>query len=112
MRRSILSIAVNAGVFACFVCMIGTGMAMEYLLPSNGGQRAIWGLGRHGWISVHVGLVLLLLLLLAAYVGLHWNGLATVLRGRSREGPGTAIGLVIVLIGLIALAVAPVLSLE
>lgn len=109
MGRSILSVAVNAGVLVCFLCMLGTGMAMEYLLPSAGGQHAIWGLDRGGWTSIHVWLALLLLLLLLVQACLRWNSVVTILRGRSREGPGTGIGLILVLVGLIALAVLPLL---
>jgi hypothetical protein len=76
-------------------------------LPSGVERDSIWSVNRVGWTRIHLGLVSALLLVVIVEVPLRWRSLLAVFAGRLHGGPGDGIGIVIVLLGLVALAVVP-----
>jgi hypothetical protein len=71
----------------------------------------VLGLDRHEWGSLHFWTALAFLAALALHLALHWRFLASLLRGRAREGSWQRALLgVCGLLALIALALAPLLA--
>jgi hypothetical protein len=85
---------------------------MRYILPPGSGRwKFIWGLDRHEWGSIHFWISVIFLSILTIHLILHWRWVANFIKGRPREGSGLRAGLGIVgLIGLLALAIAPLVS--
>ena len=112
MKRPTLNFAIDAVAFAGFVLLTTTGVLMRYVLPPGSGHfRTIWGLDRHGWGHIHFWISFIFLGILAVHLVLHWRWILNVIIGRPREESGLRVALGVVgLVGLLALAVAPLLS--
>jgi hypothetical protein len=112
MKRPTLNFAIDAVAFAGFVLLATTGVLMRYILPPGSGRfRTIWGLDRHEWGHIHFWISFIFLGILAVHLVLHWRWIINVIIGRPREGSGLRAGLGIIgLLGLLALAISPVLS--
>ena len=112
MKRSKLNFIFDAAAFVGFVFLTTTGVLMRYVLPP-GSRRfsTIWGLDRHGWGDIHFWISIAFLGILTMHLLLHWRWVMNILTGKPGEGSGLRAGLGIVgVIGLLALAVAPLLS--
>jgi hypothetical protein len=98
--------------FIGFVLLTSTGILMRYVLsPGSGRWKVIWGLDRHEWGSIHFWISIIFLSILTIHLILHWRWIMTFIKGRPREGSGLRAGLGIVgLVGITALAIAPVVS--
>jgi hypothetical protein len=98
--------------FIGFVLLTSTGILMRYVLPPGSGRwKVIWGLDRHEWGSIHFWISIIFLSILTIHLILHWRWIMTFIKGRPREGSGLRAGLGIVgLVGITALAIAPVVS--
>jgi hypothetical protein len=112
MKRPIQNFTIDTIAFIGFVLLTTTGVLMRYVLPPGSGRfKAIWGLDRHEWGSIHFWISIVFLSVLAIHLVLHWRWIVTVITGRPREGSGLRAGLGMVgLAGLLALSVAPLLS--
>ena len=112
MRRPNVNFLVDFLGFAGFVLLTATGVLMRYVLPPGSGHfTTIWGLDRHEWGSIHFWMAIAFLAVLACHLFLHWRWIATLMRGRPREGSGARVALGTVgLAALLALAIAPFLS--
>jgi len=88
MRRSVLNFVLDGVSFLVMLAMIGTGLVMRFVLPPGTGGRGrgeeptklLWGLGRHDWGDVHFWLAVVLLVLLAVHVALHWTWICNLVR--------------------------------
>ncbi|UCD35564.1 MAG: DUF4405 domain-containing protein [Nitrospiraceae bacterium] len=98
--------------FTGFVLLTSTGVLMRYILPPGSGRwKAIWGLDRHEWGSIHFWISVLFLGVLTVHLILHWRWVVTFIARKPREGSGLRAGLGIIgLAGLAALAIAPLVS--
>lgn len=112
MDRRVKNFIIDTIAFVGFVLLTTTGVLMRYVLPPGSGRfKAIWGLDRHGWGSIHFWISIVFLSVLAIHLFLHWRWIVTVLTSRPREGSGLRAGLGIIgLIGLLALSFAPLVS--
>jgi hypothetical protein len=112
MKRSKLNFILDAAAFSGFVFLTTTGVLMRYVLPPGSKRFSmIWGLDRHGWGDIHFWISIAFLGLLAMHLLLHWKWVVNTLRGKSRDDSGLRAGLGIVgTVGLLALAIAPLLS--
>jgi hypothetical protein len=112
MARPNVNFAVDSCGFAGFVLLTATGVLMRYVLPPGSGRfTTLWSLDRHGWGNIHFWLAIAFLSVLVIHLFLHWRWIATVARGRPREGSGARVALGTVgLIALLALALAPFMS--
>ena len=112
MARPSVNFVVDSCGFVGFVLLTATGVLMRYVLPPGSGRfTTLWTLDRHGWGSIHFWLAITLLSVLAFHLFLHWRWIASVARGRPREGSGARVALGSVgLIALLALAIAPFMS--
>ncbi len=102
----------DAVAFIGLVLLASTGILMRYILPPGSGRwKAIWGLDRHEWGGIHFWIAIVFLGLLTIHLILHWRWIVAFIKGSPREGSGLRAGLGIVgLAGLIALAIAPLVS--
>jgi hypothetical protein len=112
MARPSVNFVVDSCGFVGFVLLTATGVLMRYVLPPGSGRfTTLWTLDRHEWGSIHFWLAITFLAVLAFHLFLHWRWIATVLRGRPREGSGARVALGTVgLVALLALALAPFMS--
>jgi hypothetical protein len=102
----------DAVAFIGLVLLASTGILMRYILPPGSGRwKAIWGLDRHEWGGIHFWIAIVFLGILTIHLILHWRWIEAFIKGSPREGSGLRAGLGIVgLAGLIALAIAPLVS--
>jgi hypothetical protein len=69
------------------MCMVATGLIMEYRLPAgSGGGRGmgaptLLGYGRHDWGEIHLWLAFGMLALLALHLWMHWRWIWGLVRG-------------------------------
>ena len=112
MARPKVNFVVDSCGFAGFVLLTATGVLMRYVLPPGSGRfTTLWTLDRHGWGNIHFWLAISLLSVLVIHLFLHWRWIATVVKGRPREGSGARVALGTVgLFALLALAIAPFAS--
>lgn len=112
MKRPEKNFFIDSMAFIGFVLLTSTGILMRYILPPGSGRwKVIWGLDRHEWGSIHFWISIVFLSVLTIHLILHWRWIVTFIKGRPREGSGLRVGLGIVgLFGLIALAIAPLVS--
>ena len=112
MARPKVNFVIDSCGFAGFVLLTATGVLMRYVLPPGSGRfTTLWTLDRHGWGNIHFWLAIAFLSVLVIHLFLHWRWIATVLRGRPREGSGARVALGTVgLFALLALAIAPFAS--
>lgn len=112
MKRPTLNLAVDVAAFATFVLLTSTGVLLRYVLPPGSGHRTtIWELDRHEWGEIHFWISMTFLGLLAIHLLVHRRWIASVVRGRPREGSGLRVALGIVgLLAVLAAAAAPFLA--
>jgi hypothetical protein len=112
MKRSDANFTIDCLGFAGFVLLSATGVLVRYVLPPGSGRSTtVWTLDRHEWGSIHFWIAVAFLAVLACHLFLHWRWIATLLRGRPREGSGARAALGAVgLAALLALGIAPFLS--
>jgi hypothetical protein len=126
MKRTTLNFIIDAIAFAGVVFLATTGFLMKYALPPGSGQLVgrgtgagaaqkpvtlLWGLTRHEWGDIHFWIAVGLMAALAVHLIRHWRWIVCVLQGRPREGSGARAAFGVVgLVGLIAVAIAPLLS--
>ncbi len=109
MKRPTVNLSVDAAAFAAFVLLTSTGVLLRYVLPPGSGHRTIlWGLDRHDWGQIHFWISMAFLACLAIHLVLHRRWIASMTRGRPREGSALRVALGIVgLLALLAAAAAP-----
>ncbi len=109
MNRPAAYFVIDAVAFAGFVLLTSTGVLMRYVLPPGSGHRTtIWGLDRHDWGTIHFWIAVAFLGTLALHLLVHRRWIASVVRGRPREGSGVRVALGIVgLLAILAAAAAP-----
>jgi len=112
MARPNVNLVIDSFGFAGFVLLTATGVLMRYVLPPGSGRfTTLWTLDRHGWGSIHFWLAVAFLAVLAFHLFLHRRWIASVVKGRPREGSGARVALGCVgLVALLALAIAPFAS--
>ena len=112
MKRPNVNFTVDCLGFAGFVLLSATGVLTRYVLPPGSGRSTtVWTLDRHEWGSLHFWIAVAFLAVLACHLFLHWRWIATLLRGRPREGSGARVAIGTVgLLALLALVIAPFLS--
>jgi hypothetical protein len=108
-KRPNLNLAVDAAALAGFVLLTSTGVLLRYVLPPGSGRRTtIWGLDRHAWGEIHFCIAMAFLSCLAVHLVVHRRWIASVIRGRPREGSALRVALGIVgLLAVLAAAAAP-----
>ena len=109
MKRPTVNLSVDAAAFAAFVLLTSTGVLLRYVLPPGSGHRTLlWGLDRHDWGQIHFWISMAFLAVLAIHLVLHRRWIASVTRGRPREGSALRVALGIVgLLAVLAAAAAP-----
>ncbi|MEN6448920.1 MAG: DUF4405 domain-containing protein [Thermoguttaceae bacterium] len=109
MSKTTVNAIIDAIAFAAFTLLTATGVLLKFILPPGSGHFSkLWGMDRHGWGHVHAVIALVLLVVLALHLLLHWRWIVAVVRGRPREGSGMRVGLAVVaVLALAGLAVAP-----
>ncbi len=109
MKRPTINLSVDAAAFAAFVLLTSTGVLLRYVLPPGSGHRTIlWGLDRHDWGQIHFWISMAFLVCLAIHLVLHRRWIASVIRGRPREGSALRVALGIIgLLAVLAAAAAP-----
>jgi len=112
MKQVQRNFVVDLAAFVAFVLLTTTGVLLRYILPPGSGRfTTLWGLDRHTWGQIHFWIALILLGILAIHLVLHWKWIVCMVKGRPTEGSGWRMALAVVgLIGLLGLAVAPLLS--
>jgi hypothetical protein len=81
------------------------------LPPGSGRRTTVWGLDRHAWGEIHFWIAMGFLGVLAVHLVVHRRWIASVVRGRPREGSGLRVALGIVgLLAILAAAAAPFLA--
>ena len=105
-----------------FVLVASTGVVLKAVLPPGSGRLpeeggthdqilVLWGLSRHQWGQIHTFFSIALLLVLSLHVVLHWRFFSNALGKKASPGQKRRVYLGIVgLLGVVALAVAPLLS--
>ena len=127
MKRSTWISVIDVFAFVSFLFLIATGVLIRYVLPPGSGGVAshvdagrrvlqkpvslVWGLTRHEWGDIHFWLSVIFLIVVALHLLIHWKWIRVSFKGRDARGSRLqiAIGLS-ALAGLLALAVAPLLS--
>ncbi|HQH27234.1 MAG TPA: DUF4405 domain-containing protein [Oligoflexia bacterium] len=112
MAKELLNYLVDAAAFVVFVLLISTGFVLEEALPrGSGGKAVLWGLGRHDWGEVHFVLALILILLIAVHLLLHWRWIICVTKGHDCKNRCWRTVLAsVILAAVAALAAAPFFS--
>jgi hypothetical protein len=112
MRRPTLNLCIDALAFAAFVFLTTTGVLLRYVLPPGSGHfTSLWGWDRHAWGTLHFWIAVGFLSLLGVHLILHGRWIASMVRGRPREGSAARLALGVVgVIALVALALAPLFS--
>ena len=81
MKRPFWNLAVDLTVAALLVGMVATGYILTWPLPPGTNKsHSLWGLGRHQWGQVHIGISFGLLLAVAVHSVLHWSWVVTMMR--------------------------------
>ena len=76
MHRGVLNLLLDTVAAALLTALVGTGYLLVFVLPPRTNRTHIlWGLLRHQWGTVHAGISVLLLTVLAGHVALHWRWL-------------------------------------
>jgi len=111
-KRPALNLGIDGVAFAAFVLLTSTGVLLLYVLPPGSGHRTtLWGLDRHAWGQVHFWISMVFLASLALHLLVHRRWIASVVRGRPRQGSGFRVALgVIGLLAVLAAAAAPFLA--
>ncbi|MBN1379247.1 MAG: DUF4405 domain-containing protein [Gammaproteobacteria bacterium] len=112
MNRRKIIIAVDVLAFAGLVLLVSTGVLMEYLLPPGSGRWAtIWTMDRHEWGDIHFWVACFFFAVLVVHLLLHWRFIVSRFKVHSDENSIRRVALGLLgLLGLIAIAVAPLLS--
>lgn len=112
MKRPKLNFVIDAAAFVAFAFLTTTGVLTRYVLPPGSGRYAtLWGLNRHGWGDLHFWVAVVLLGVLALHLALHWRWILCIVKGQRPEALGSRVAFGVVgLIGLLALAAAPLLA--
>lgn len=112
MKRPTLNLVVDSVAFAGFVLLTSTGVLLRYVLPPGSGRyTTLWALDRHEWGQIHFWISMVFLACLAVHLFGHRRWIASVIRGRPREGSGVRVALgVIGLLAVLAAAAAPFLA--
>ena len=94
-RHTVRRTAVSFWVaIAMLVSLLGTafiGLLLAFAMPRGDGgppaRRILWGLRRHDWGDIHLGLALTFLALVVLHIILHWSWIvcATLRRKRCQE---------------------------
>jgi hypothetical protein len=76
MHRGVLNLLLDTVAAALLTALVGTGYLLVFVLPPRTNRTHIlWGLLRHQCGTVHAGISVLLLTVLAGHVALHWRWL-------------------------------------
>lgn len=79
MNRTIANVVIDLAAALLFAGMIATGYVLRFPLPPGTNRTlTLWSLTRHQWGSIHYGMSLGLLVIIAAHIVLHWKWLVTV----------------------------------
>jgi hypothetical protein len=78
MPRSTLNYVVDAATLLVLLCMVATGLILEFVLPpGSGGVRhapdTLWTLARHDWGQVHFYAAVAMACLIVVHLALHWR---------------------------------------
>ncbi|HOX39890.1 MAG TPA: DUF4405 domain-containing protein [Candidatus Brocadiia bacterium] len=89
-----LNLLVDALMLLCMCFLAGVGLLLKHvLIPGRerievygrNVELAFLGKGRHEWGEIHLAIGVVLLLLLALHIIMHWNMVATILRNSIRN---------------------------
>lgn len=86
MRRNMLNFLVDVVTLLAIFAMVATGLVIRFTLPPGtggrhgGGGLVLWGMGRHDWGDVHFWASVILGVLLAIHVALHWSWVCAMVR--------------------------------
>lgn len=113
MKRNSLNFWLEVLAFLCLVGLVWTGLLMHHVLPpgirGGGSHLELWGLNRHDYGEIHLGLGVGFLVLVLAHVLLHWSWVCSVaghtFRKESSSGiSGAAVGLALLLATAVSIA--------
>ncbi len=126
MKRTQLNFAIDLAAFAAFLCLLSTGLLLQFQLPPGsgglggrgGGHAAaerevslLWGWTRHEWGQVHYWIAGVLVAILATHVLLHWKWIVCVVRGTHGDASGIRFGVgAASLVALVFLVAVPLLA--
>jgi hypothetical protein len=100
MKRTSLNFVIDALAFVAFLCLLSTGMVLQYQLPPGSGGRQgfgtghgasdrpvelLWGWTRHEWGQVHYWIAFVLMAVLTVHLFLHWRWIVGVVRGKPSD---------------------------
>jgi hypothetical protein len=89
MKKSILSLIIDALLLLCMAAIAGIGFLMKYVLVAGYRRWEIYeqnvslffcGLDRHQWGTIHLIIGIVFLVLLVIHVILHWSLIVTIYR--------------------------------
>ena len=89
MKKSKLNLVIDALLLLCIAAIAGIGLLIKYVLVP-GYQRweiygrnvdlSFWGLDRHEWGTIHLGIGFVFLALLVLHIVLHWSMVVSIYR--------------------------------
>jgi hypothetical protein len=111
MHRAKWNYVVDTLALVAMVVLAVTGFMIRYKLPPGTSRYlALWGMNRHEWGNIHFWSGVVLLVLLALHVILHWDWIVIMTRGPSSEKARLRVGVALVVVfALVAIAAAPFL---
>jgi hypothetical protein len=126
MKRSTWVSLVDAVAFVAFVFLVGTGVLLKFVLPPGSGRvlghggggrgggrpvALVWDMTRHEWGEIHFWLSVLFLVVVALHLLIHWRWILVSFKGRHPQESRLLAGLgLVAVVGILAVAVAPLLS--
>ncbi len=83
MNRSLLNLMIDLLAAACLLVMVATGYILRFPLPpATNRTHELWGMSRHEWGTIHSWASIVLLVVLAIHVALHWEWLFAMIHHR------------------------------
>ncbi len=111
MHRAKWNYVVDTLALVAMVVLAVTGFMIRYKLPQGTSRYlALWGMNRHEWGSIHFWSGVVLLVLLALHVILHWDWIVIMTRGPSSEKARLRVGVALAVVcALIVVSAVPFL---
>lgn len=108
MKKENLNFVIDAVALVIFILLVSTGLLMSYVLPPGSGHFSeLWGMDRHEWGQLHFWIAIVLIIVIAIHLFLHWKWIFHIVKGRQREKVGIRVALLVA--GLIILGIVAVL---
>jgi len=89
MKKSKLNLIIDALLLLCIAAIAGIGFLIKYVLVpgyrrweiyNRNVDLSFWGLDRHEWGTIHLGVGFVFLALLVLHVVLHWSMVVSIYR--------------------------------